>query len=594
MKGTLVLRTTVWTKRSMEWLHRKLSNKQFLIVGAVTVGLFTGLTAVLLKVFVHYLQQNIHSIGAKHNWLYLLAPAIGILSTLLFVRFVLKGDLVKGTSNVLLSIARKSSFLPRKDIFAHPITSALTVGFGGSAGLESPIVQTGSAIGSTFASFFPVGYRDRTLLLACGAASGIATAFNAPIAGVLFALEVLLVDVSISAFIPLLIAGATGALCSKIILSEGILLSFKHVSDFNYHNVPYYILLGIICGLVSVFYKRAFRKTEELFKRLIPSAWLRFLIGVTILGGMITLFPPLLGEGYSSIITLATLNPQHLIDGSPLFAFVSNHPVRLGLLIFLIGMIKVFAVSCTLSAGGNGGNFAPSLLVGACIGFSYAFLINASGFDTLPASNFSLVAMAGILTGIFHAPLTGIFLIAEITGGYELIIPLMIVSAISTAMSRYAHPYSLDQAKLMEENGQVILDKDAHILSDLSVRGFIERDFISVQQSSTLRTLVDIVAHSKRNIFPVINDNGSLLGIITLENIREIMFNTEKYDTVSVEQLMEKPMVIVDINDSMSVIMEKFDKSGIWNIPVLDREKYVGFISKSRIFSNYRERLKND
>jgi len=329
MKGTLVLRTTVWTKRSMEWLHRKLSNKQFLIVGAVVVGLLTGLTAVLLKVLVHYLQQNIRSIGSHYNWLYLLAPAIGILSTLLFVRFILKGSLAKGTSQVLFAIARKSSFLPRKDIFTHPITSALTIGFGGSAGLESPIVQTGSAIGSTFASFFPVGYRDRTLLLACGAASGIATAFNAPIAGVLFALEVLLVDVSISAFIPLLIAGATGALCSKIILSEGILLSFKHVSNFNVHNVPYYILLGILCGLVSVFYKRAFHKTEELFTGLIPSTWLRFLIGVSLLGGMIMLFPPLLGEGYSSIVTLATLNPQQLFDGSPLFAFLSNHPIRL-------------------------------------------------------------------------------------------------------------------------------------------------------------------------------------------------------------------------------------------------------------------------
>jgi CIC family chloride channel protein len=352
--------------------------------------------------------------------------------------------------------------------------------------------------------------------------------------------------------------------------------------------------VGILCGLVSVFYKRAFRKTEDFFQKVIRSSWMRFLVGVTVLGVMIMLFPPLLGEGYSSIITLATLNPQQLFDGSPLFSFVLDHPVRLGLFILLIGMIKVFAVSCTLSAGGNGGNFAPALLVGACIGFSYAFLISALGFATLPASNFSLVAMAGVLSGIFHAPLTGIFLIAEITGGYELIIPLMIVSAISTAMSRYAHPHSLDQAKLTEENGKVMLNKDSHILSDLSVHGFIERDFIPVQSNTTLRSLVEIVAKSKRNIFPVLSEENALVGIISLENIREIMFNTEKYDSVFASHLMQKPAVTADLYDDMSVIMEKFDKTGVWNIPVLNDGKYLGFISKSRIFSNYRDKLKGD
>src|SRR6478735_12405903 len=327
------------------WLLRKLSSRQFLMVGAVIVGLWAGLTAVLLKVSVHWLQQLLRPIGQQYSWVYFISPAIGILCTYLFIKYVLNGELLRGTSHVLLAIAKKSSFLPRKETFSHVATSALTVGMGGSAGIESPIVQTGSAIGSTFGSWFPIGYRDRTLLLACGAAGGIAAAFNAPIAGVLFALEVLLVDISISAFIPLLIAGATGALCSKIILSEGILLSFKHVTNFNYHNVPYYILLGIICGLVSVYYKRTFRASEGIFTKLIRPAWARFVVGTTILGGMIMLFPPLMGEGYSSIITLATLNPQQLFEGSPLFAFVSDHPVRIGFFILLIGMIKVFAVS---------------------------------------------------------------------------------------------------------------------------------------------------------------------------------------------------------------------------------------------------------
>lgn len=349
------------------------------------------------------------SLGQQYNWIYFIAPTIGIVSTSLFIQLFLNGNLLRGTSHVLMAIAKKSSYFPRQEIFSHAITSALTVGLGGSAGIESPIVQTGSAIGSTFASIFPIGYRDRTLLLACGASAGIAAAFNAPIAGVLFALEVLLVDVSISAFIPLLIAGATGALCSKIILAEGILLSFKNISNFNYHNVPYYILLGIACGLVSVFYLRGFTKTETVFTKIFHSDAVKVVVGCTLLGGLIMLFPALFGEGYRSIKSLAL---DQLFLGSPFQDFILQTPWGLGLAILLVGIIKVFAVSFTLNAGGNGGNFAPALFVGACLGFAFAFLLNTTGLTNLPTSNFCMVAMAGLLTGIFHSPLTGIFLIA--------------------------------------------------------------------------------------------------------------------------------------------------------------------------------------
>ena len=576
------------------WLHRKLSNRQFLMLGAVVVGLWAGLTAVLLKVSVHYLQEILRSLGQQYNWIYFISPTIGIASTYLFIQLVLNGNLLRGTSHVLFAIAKKSSYLPRQEIFSHVATSALTVGLGGSAGIESPIVQTGSAIGSTFASIFPIGYRDRTLLLACGAAAGIAAAFNAPIAGVLFALEVLLVDVSISAFIPLLIAGATGALCSKIILEEGILLSFKHVSDFNYHNIPYYILLGIACGLFSVFYLRGYSKSETVFNTFFPSDAIKMLVGCTLLGGLIMIFPALFGEGYSAIKSLALFQPNQLFIGSPLQDFLLQHPLGLGLAILFIGLIKIFAVSFTLNAGGNGGNFAPALFVGACLGFALAFSLNTTGLTSLPTSNFCLVAMAGLLSGIFHSPLTGIFLIAEITGGYELIIPLMIVSAISTAVSRYLNPHSLDEAKLKQSDHSVSFDKDAHVLSELSVVSFIEKDFSVVREHSSLRTLIDVVAHSNRNIFPVTDDQGALVGIIILENIREIMFNTSLYDSVSVDQLMQKPLVTATLYDDMSSVMEKFDKSGAWSIPVLEERKYIGFISKSRIFSNYRDRLRSE
>ncbi|GHN02584.1 transporter [Cytophagales bacterium WSM2-2] len=576
------------------WLHSKLSNKQFLIIGAVVVGLWAGLTAVLLKVSVHYLQEVLRPMNQNYHWVFFVSPGVGILGTYLFIRLVLNGDLARGTSHVLLAIAKKSSFLPRHEIYSHATTSALTVGFGGSAGLESPIVQTGSAIGSAFASFFPIGYRDRTLLLACGASAGIATAFNAPIAGVLFALEVLLVDVSISAFIPLLIAGATGALCSKIILEEGILLSFRQVSKFNYHNVPYYILLGLICGLFSVFYLKAFIKTERSFdKAMKKGGYVRLIVGCLLLGGLIFLLPALFGEGYSSITALALFKPHQLFGGSPLNHFFLQNQLTLGLGVLLVALIKVFAVSFTLNAGGNGGNFAPALLVGACLGFAFSFLLNASGLTHLPTSNFCLVAMAGILAGIFHSPLTGVFLIAEITGGYDLIIPLMIVAALSTAISKYMNPHSLDEEKLKQNNVGISFDKDTHILSELSLSGIVEKDFVEVPLHARLRTLINAIADSRRNIFPVVDAVGKLEGIITLEDIREIMFNTSLYDTVLVNQLMQKPSVTVSLDDDMSVVMEKFDKTGAWNIPVVNDGKYIGFISKSSVFSNYRNRLRN-
>jgi CIC family chloride channel protein len=576
------------------WLLRKVSSRQFILIGAIAVGLWAGLTAVLLKVTVHYLQEWLVSLSYSNNWIFVVSPALGIGATYLFVKLVLKGDLARGTSQVLFAIAKKSSFLSRKEIFSHAVTSALTVGMGGSAGLESPIVQTGSAIGSTFASIFPVGYRVRTLLLACGAAAGIATAFNAPIAGVLFAIEVLLVDISASAFIPLLIAGATGALCSKIILAEGILFSFKHAQKFNYHNVPYYVVLGIVCGLISVFYVKSYLAVERIFHVSFRSNLTRLLAGSMLLGGLILLMPALFGEGYASIKLLATLSPDKIFGGSVLQNFFLQSPWILGAAIFLIGITKSFAVSLTLNSGGNGGNFAPALLVGACVGFSFAFLINTTSITTLPAANFCLVAMAGTLTGIFHAPLTGIFLIAEITGGYDLIIPLMIVAAISVSISRYLSPKSLDEEKLSQSDGTLTFSKEAHVLSEFSAKNFVEKDFAPVHIESNLRGLTDAVAHSKRNVFPVVNDRGSLHGVINLEDVREMMFDTSLYDSILVKQLMQKPVEVITVEDDMNIIMEKFDKSGVWNLPVLDEHgKYLGFISKSRILSNYRERLRS-
>jgi len=578
-------------KKYLQTILSKFTNRQFLVVAAILIGMWAGLTAVVLKIFVHYVTVGIHNISLSYSWIYLVTPVIGILLTVIFFRYVIREKLFAGTSHVLFAIAKKSSKLDKKETYSYAVSSAITVSMGGSVGLESPIVQTGSAIGSTFASFFPVGYRDRTLMLACGAAAGIAAAFNAPITGVLFALEVLLVDISVSSFIPLLISGAVGALCSRIILKEGILLSFSNVRDFDYHNVGFYMLLGILCGLVAVYYVRALLFTQDILTKYLSGTFIRLFVGGLLLGGLIWIFPSLFGDGYPTIMQLAHQKPGSLFEDSLISRFEDRQLILI-ITVFVLSLVKVFAVGLTLGSGGNGGNFAPSLFVGACLGFALSSVLVMAGFERVTVANFTLVGMAGVLTGVFHSPLTGIFLIAEATGGYELMIPLMIVAAFSSGIARFLKQSSLDETILKRRGGNFSFDKDTQLLARLSMTDCIEKDFTPVMTKSTLRTLVDVIAHSKRNIFPVIDDEQKLLGVIVLEDVRETMFNTALYDTVTVNQLMRPPQITALIDEEMASVMEKFDKSTVWNIPVLDGGKYVGFISKSNIFSNYRKRLK--
>jgi CIC family chloride channel protein len=578
-------------RKFLQTILNRFSNRQFLFLAAILIALWAGLTAVLLKVFVYYVTSGIHKLSERYDWIYLVTPLIGIFITVVLVRYVIRDKVRPGTWHVLLAIAKRSSKLDKKETYSQAITAALTVSMGGSVGLESPIVQTGSAIGSTFASFFPVGYRDRTLMLACGAAAGIAAAFNAPITGVLFALEVLLVDISVSSFIPLLIAGAVGALCSKIILKEGILLSFSNVKEFDYHNVGFYVLLGLLCGFVAVYYVRALLRTQDLLVKYLPGTFTRMIVGCLLLGALIFVFPSLFGDGYTTVKILAEQDAARLFENSFISRF-EDKQITLVITMFVLALVKVFAVSFTLGSGGNGGNFAPSLFVGACLGFAFSSLLTMAGFERVTVVNFTLVGMAGMLTGVFHSPLTAIFLIAESTGGYELMIPLMIVAALSSGAARFLKQGSLDETILKRNVSNFSFDKDAQLLSHLSMNDCIERDFAPVMTNSSLRKLVDIIAHSKRNIFPVIDENHHLLGVIALEDIRELMFNNSLYDETSVDQLMRPPQVVASVDEEMASVMEKFDKTTVWNIPVLDNGRYVGFISKSNIFSNYRKRLK--
>jgi CIC family chloride channel protein len=578
-------------ERTIDWLHNKLDKKQFLILSSIFVGLTAGLAAVVLKWTVHKLQLLItQDHGTAYHYFGLLLPMIGILLTVFFVTKFLKGKLGRGNSNILYSIAKKSSHLPKDQMFSHIITSAFTVGFGGSAGLESPMVTTGSAIGSNYAKTYHLTYKDRTLLLASGAAAGIAAAFSAPVAGLLFALEVLLVDVTISAFIPLMIAAATGALCSRIILGDDVLFSFKLQQDFNYRNVPWYMLLGVLSGFFCVYYSRLFPKIESFFSKKKKYRWTSAIAGGLTLALLIGFFPSLFGEGYSSIKNLADGQYGNLLKNSFLESSVKTGAGFL-LFITIILFIKVVATGATIGSGGNGGNFAPALFTGGYLGFVFSRGLELLGISNMPIANFTIVGMSGVLTGIFHAPLTGIFLIAEITGGYELMIPLLIVSALSYSVVKYFEPFSMDTKKMAKKGHIFTHDRDRNILSTLKVRKIIETGFQTVLPNLKLGELVEIVSRSQRNIFPVIDKEGKLLGIITLDHIREVMFRHDKYDKLTVEQLMHPPAAIVQPEDDMYAVMKKFDETGAWNLPVVENEMYIGFVSKSSIFTKYRSQL---
>lgn len=578
-------------KKPIAYLGEKLSARQFLIVSSILVGLTSGLAAVAVKYVVHSIGElvSFYATNYEEFFLFALFPTVGILLTVFYVRYFLHGRLPKGNPEIVYAIAKKSSKIPSSQTYSHMITSALTVGFGGSMGLESPIVSTGSAIGSNYGSTYKLGYKERTILLACGASAGIAAAFNSPIAGVLFAIEVLLADVTSAAFIPLIISAASGALLSKIILKEGITLSFSLQQPFDYHNVPYYVLLGLIAGMVSLFYTRAYSWTENKMHE-VQNRWGRAVTGGLILFVMLLLFPPLFGEGYHTIKQLADLNADELFRSSVLFSFIETNSQHLGLLALLI-FIKPVAAAITIGSGGNGGNFAPALFVGAYVGFVFARMVNLLGITHIPESNFTLVAMAGILSGIFYAPLTAIFLIAELTGGYELMIPLMIVSALSLTVMHLFEPLSMDSRRLSAMLRGSIDTRDKFLLSKLEIGELIETNFAMVKPDYNLEELIKVIAQSNRNIFPVVDDSKKLIGIVHLDRIRSVIFGSQPREQKTVRDLMTPPTQVIEINENLHQVLNKFEETKSWNLPVVDSGQYVGFLSKSTILTRYRNEL---
>lgn len=570
---------------------KHVSNRNFVLFLGVVIGVIAGIAAVILKTVVH-LIQNLLTRGFDiryESYLYIGFPMVGILLTVLFTEFFLREKLGHGITQLLYDVSKKSSIIKKSKIYSRMITSALTVGFGGSVGLEAPIVVTGSAIGANVAQLMHLNYRKRTLLIGCGAAGAISAIFNSPVAGVIFALEVILADVTIAMFIPLLIASVAGSITSMLLLGDEVLFTFSLKDPFTAGDVIYYILLGVVCGVVSVYFTRTTYWVEGKIQ-LIKNTFSRAIIGGILLGLIIFFLPPIYGEGYDTIKSLLN-NDSFSIFHTSLFFSELNDFLMLVIFLFAIVLIKPVASALTIGSGGSGGIFAPSLFLGGITGFLFAIIINYFNLGNVSPSNFTLVGMCGMMSGVLHAPLTAIFLIAEITSGYELFVPLMLVSAIAYVSSTFFESHSLYTKHLIESGDLIIYNKDRQVLKLIDLSKIIETDLLKIHPQATLEDLVSLVRRSKRNIFPVINEEDELVGVITLDDIREIMFDEEVRKNTLVQSIMHSPPAFVSSDEDMESVMSKFEMTGAWNLPVIDEGKYVGFLSKSRIFNTYRKKL---
>ena len=572
------------------WKEKHLKHRQFVYILSFIVGIISGLAAVLLKNAVHYTQHFLlhNKLLNYGNFFYLLFPFVGILLTVLYVKYFVKDNIGHGISRILFAISKKNGKIRPHNNFSSFIASILTVGFGGSVGLEAPIVLTGSSLGSSLGRLFKLNYRTKIILIGCGAAGAIAGIFKAPIAAVIFALEVLMLDLTMWSLVPLLISSVTGLTVSYFFLGRGEVFSFEMTYSFMLKNIPYYIILGIFTGLVSLYFTRGTMWIEGLISKL-KNSYAKWVIGATLLGVIILLIPPLYGEGYDTLNALLNGNPNEITQNSLFENFTDNFWIMVVFLILII-ITKVIATALTTGSGGVGGIFAPTLFMGGISGYLVAKIVNLYHSAGVSERNFALVGMAGTMAGVMHAPLTAIFLIAEITGGYGLFIPLMITSTIAFITIMYFEPHSIYHMRLAERKELITHHKDQAVLTLIDMEKIIEKDFEILAPNDNLRKLVDAISHSKRNIFPVVN-NKLLVGIVLLDDIRHVIFNTELYDSTLIRDLMYLPPAFVEPNEPMDEVMTKFEETNSWNLPVLKQGEYIGFISKSKMFSVYRNWL---
>lgn len=569
-----------------------LSGQRFLYLVAGIVGLLVGIAAVIIKNLVHFIQGALARgiQGDYRTYLIFILPIIGIALTVIFIKYINRKPVRHGIPGVLFAISRNNAIIRAHNLYSSVISSALTVGFGGSVGLEGPTVATGAAIGSNFGRVFNLNYKEVTLLLACASAGAMSAIFKAPIAGIVFAIEVIMLDLTMWAMIPLLIASATAALTSYMFLGQNVLYSFQVVEKFQMDQIHYYLILGAITGLVSVYFTKVYNAISGFFEK-IDGVWKRLLIAGGLLGAIILLLPPLYGEGYEIVNQGLKGDIAQLFAGTLYESWQDNFILVVLVFIMIIGF-KVVATTLTFAAGGIGGIFAPTLFMGANLGLLVGLVLNQMGVD-VSISNMALVGMAGMIAGVVHAPLTAIFLIAEISSGYELFMPLMLVSTISFATTRYFVSNSVYTIQLARRGELMTHHKDRNILLLMNVSELIEKNFKTVNPEDTLRDLVKVITRSSRNIFPVVTKENEFVGIVKLDDIRHIMFNQEVYDATYVRDLMFMPEYTVNIDEQMEAVAAKFAKSGRYNIAVVDNGKYVGFLSRAKVFSSYREMLKH-
>ena len=570
---------------------RNLSERTKLLLLAVLVGLLCGCAAILLKTLIHWIQTGLLSWFDDPNdsLLLLVYPGVGMLLSLLFVRYLLKDNISHGVTKVLQAVSKNDSNIKPHNTWSSIVASSVTIGFGGSVGAEAPIVYSGAAIGSVIARKAGLSYKNVTMLLGCGAAAAIAGIFKAPLAGVLFTLEILMFNMSMNAILPLLLSSVTATVVTYLFMGTDVQFGGT-IEAFRMANIPFYLVLGVFCGFMSLYFIRVTLKVEDRMRHF-RSPYARWALCALLLGVLIFLFPPLYGEGYSALSMMLNNNTGSVpsIFGSSL----ESSPWLFLLYFAAIMLFKVFATAFTNAGGGVGGTFGPTLVSGGLAGFVIARLINLSGLAVVPEANFVLVGMGGLMAGVMQAPMTAIFLIAEITGGYELLIPLIVTAAVSYGTIRFFEQYSIYTKRIAAQGELLTHDNDQAVLTLLKTSDLVECDFSTIRYDATLGDLVHLISTSRRNLFPVIDAEGHFQGVVTLDDVRSMMFDRSQYYKVKVFNIMKSAPAFVYMDEKMDSVMNKFESTQAWNLPVLDDEnKYLGFVSKSKIFSSYRDQLK--
>ncbi|WP_083631196.1 chloride channel protein [Labilibacter marinus] len=579
-------------KKFLTWRLRYISNRQFMIILSIVIGIAAGLAAVTIKKTVGVIHHFVHGITSMEGleWLYFVAPGIGILLAVLFIKYIVRRPVRHGIPNVLYAISKNQGQMNRHNMISSVIASSFTVGFGGSVGLEGPTVSTGAAIGANLGKALHLNYRQITLLLGCACAGAMSAIFKAPIAAIVFALEVIMLDLTLTSLVPLLLCSASAVVVSYLFLGQEVVYPFDIEHTYTLKELIFYVLLGLGCGLVATYFTRMYKYIERLFEK-VQNGWTRLIFGAISLGIILVFFPHLFGEGYE-VINGALNGELFYLHDVGVFAGMSDTFVNFVIIMALTIGVKVIATSVTFGSGGVGGIFAPTLFMGANTGVLFATLINRFGWIDLPVKNFALIGMAGLIAGVLHAPLTGLFLIADLSGGYSMFLPLMITATISFIVAKSFEKHSVYTHQLAHRKELLTHDKDQNVMTMMEVSKLIETDFAIISPKANLGDLVKVISKAHRNLFPVVDDNGILKGMVKMDDIREIIFEPEKYESVKVQELMYMPEYFISPDDSMEDLVEIFRKSSRFNIAVIDKGKYHGFISRANAFTAYRNQIK--